>query len=164
MNAKQLLVAGLVLALSSVGGYAANTTYIVNFTADFDILGGFPPTDPVLGSFTITFDPSVTTDIVGTSVVMNRINLAGGGKPYFYYRPNTLFGSQLVVCSSVSATGCKVGTGQNSYYIQIANFPNSPRLDKVAYSAPGPLFASPLLGQCQSLLSEIGRYHHSRGV
>ena len=134
LNACVILTCSALLGSSGGAACAANTTYIIDFTAN-----GFDPgapTDPVTGSFTITFDPSVITDIVGTSVVVNRINLAGGGKPYFYYRPNSLFGSLLVVCSSTS-TGCVIGAGQNSYYIQIANFQTTPRLRNVAYSAPG---------------------------
>ena len=140
MITKQLLIAGFVLSLSGSGAHAVKTTYIIDFTASgFDPWAGPAPTDPVVGSFTITFDPAVTTDIVGTSVVVNSINIPGGTKPYFVYFPNTaLFGSVLTVCSSADPfPNCTVGAGQNSYHIQINYFQSTPRFGNVAYSVPG---------------------------
>jgi hypothetical protein len=88
----------------------------------------------VTGSFTITFDPTVTNNVVGTSVVVNSINIAGGGTPFFLYSPSTAFGAVLTVCSSADPfPNCSVGAFQNSHAIQIENFQSPASFHNVAY-------------------------------
>jgi hypothetical protein len=67
------------LSVSLAPARAATITDIINFTAS-----GFEPRapiDPVIGSFTITLDSTVD-NLAGTSVVVNSINIPGGGTPF----------------------------------------------------------------------------------
>jgi hypothetical protein len=56
-NLRVALVAGYVLALSGGAAYAATITDIISFTASG--FGAGAPVDPVIGTFTITLDPTV---------------------------------------------------------------------------------------------------------
>jgi hypothetical protein len=113
------LVAGCVLALSGGAAYAATITDIINFTASGFEAGA--PVDPVIGSFTITLDPTVD-NLAGTSVVVNSINIPGDSTPFFRYLAST-FGGRLTVCSSADPFPmCGVEAGINSYAISMENF------------------------------------------
>src|SRR6516162_5145067 len=112
------LAAGCVLALS--GAASANTiTDIITFTASGFEAGA--PVDPVIGSFTITLDPTVD-NLAGTSVVVNSINVPGGGTPFFRYIANQLGGILAVCSSSDPFPACSVTAGINSYQILMDNF------------------------------------------
>jgi hypothetical protein len=67
-------------------------TETISFTAsDFvTIVGsGSAPVDPVIGSFTITFDPFVAT--TGTTITLNNINIPlSDNAPFFITRTDTL--------------------------------------------------------------------------
>jgi hypothetical protein len=121
------------MALTLAPARAATITDIIDFTAS-----GFEPgapVDPVTGSFTITFDPTVQNFTVGTSVVVNSINIVGGGTPFFLYFPD-VFGGVLAVCSAADPfPACSVGAGENSYSILIENFQSgAPTFRSLAYA------------------------------
>jgi hypothetical protein len=129
------VLCAMALSVSLAPARAATITDIINFTASG--FGAGAPVDPVTGSFTITFDPTVTNFVVGTSVVVNSINIAGGSTPFFLYSPNTAFGAVLTVCSTDSANpfpNCGVGGSENSYAISIENFQSTPSFHNVAYA------------------------------
>jgi hypothetical protein len=91
----------------------------------------------VIGSFTITLDPTVD-NLAGTSVVVNSINVPGDGTPFFRYLTGVL-GGRLTVCSSADPFPmCSVGAGINSYAISMENFqsgaPTFGNLSDVAYA------------------------------
>jgi hypothetical protein len=111
---------------------AATITDIITFTASGFEAGA--PVDPVIGSFTVTFDPTATEVVIGTSVVVNSINVAGGGTPFFLWAPSSDFGAVLTVCSSTDPFPmCGVGAGENSYLIGVEHFESTPRFHNVAY-------------------------------
>jgi hypothetical protein len=111
------LVAGCVLALSGGVAYAATITNIITFTASGFFVSPYhpnAPVDPVIGSFTITLDPTVD-NLAGTSVVVNSINIPGGGTPFFLYYAS-VDGGRLALCSSANPFPvCHVGAGVNSF-------------------------------------------------
>jgi hypothetical protein len=113
---------------------AATITDIITFTASGFEAGA--PVDPVIGSFTVTFDPTATEVVIGTSVVVNSINVAGAGTPFFLWFPSSDFGAVLTVCSSaVSFPLCSVGAGGNGYAIGVEHFESTPRFHNVAYGS-----------------------------
>jgi hypothetical protein len=123
------------MALSVSLARAATITDIINFTASGFEAGA--PVDPVIGSFTITLDPTVD-NFAGTSVVVNSINIPGGGTPFFRYSASQL-GGLLTVCSSADPFPmCGVQAGINSYSITMENFqsgaPTFGPLTNVAYA------------------------------
>jgi hypothetical protein len=111
---------------------AATITDIITFTAS-DFFPPSAPVDPVTGSFTITFDPTVDNP-AGTSVVVNSINIPGGSTPFFRYFTSQV-GGLLSVCSSADPfPQCNVTSGIDSYSIQIANFQSAPTFFNLAYA------------------------------
>jgi hypothetical protein len=78
-------------------------------------------------------------NFAGTSVVVNSINIPGGGTPFFRYTASQL-GGLLTVCSSADPFPmCGVGAGINSYSISMENFqsgaPTFGPLTNVAYGS-----------------------------
>jgi hypothetical protein len=114
-----LAAASCVLALSVGATYAATITDIINFTASGFEAGA--PVDPVIGTFTITLDPTVD-NFAGTSVVVNSINIPGGGTPFFRYSANQLGGILAVCSSSDPFPACSASAGISSYQILMDNF------------------------------------------
>jgi hypothetical protein len=136
------VLCAMALSVSLAPARAATITDIINFTASGFEAGA--PVDPVIGSFTITLDPTVD-NFAGTSVVVNNINIPGGGTPFFRYSASQL-GGLLTVCSSTDPfPACGVG-GTNSYSISMENFqsgaPTFGSLTHVAYATPTPVFES----------------------
>jgi hypothetical protein len=123
------------LSVSLAPARAETITDIITFTASGFDAGA--PVDPVTGSFTITFDPTATETVIGTSVVVNNINVAGGGTPFFLWFPSSDFGAVLTVCSSARPfPDCAVGAGENGYIIGIEHFESTPRFHNLAYGTP----------------------------
>src|SRR5262249_20719987 len=108
---------------------AGTITETINFTAS-----GFPsftpgfsvPVDPVIGSFTITLDPTITT--IGTTITLNNINITlSAAAPFFFsYIAPIDFPQEhgeLFVCSSAQLfPPCAVVAGVNSFDLIIGNF------------------------------------------
>jgi hypothetical protein len=101
----KLVVAGFVMAASG-GAHAALITETINFTAsnfgsaDFNVTPIVfntvsPPVDPVVGSFTITFDPTVPS-FNNTAIVVNSLNLVQEGPFAFNSASNFITIGSLV--------------------------------------------------------------------
>src|ERR1700730_7514558 len=108
-------VCALALAWTGVPKPANATT--ITETIDFTASGFFPsgaPVDPVIGSFTITIDPTMSI-LGGTTVTFDNVNLTPSTiAPFFDYSATT-FGGLLSVCSSSDANFCASTTGINSF-------------------------------------------------
>jgi hypothetical protein len=84
--------------------------------------GGFAgaPVDPVIGSFTITFDPTTSVN-AGTTIAFNELNITPSSNPLFfnYFAPT----GQLGVCSTASLSppppACLVSAGDNSFFLSL---------------------------------------------
>ena len=92
------IVGTCILALGAGPVSAATITETINFTASG--FGAGAPVDPVMGSFTITLDPTVDTPFnvppVGTTITFNNINITpGADAPFFFYSANTSGGILL---------------------------------------------------------------------
>ena len=86
-GAVALLVLGAVLAAQGADAKAATITSVISFSATaFNGFGGTAPIDPVLGSFTITYDPAVTvTNVTGPAIHQNYLNITLGSAIAFSY-------------------------------------------------------------------------------
>ncbi len=85
---KSLAVLAVFLPFATIG--ADEVTYDVSFTADtFQVGSGFdsPPQDPVVGSFTITFDPTLTYANTTAGITLNSLNISLGSPLSFSYEP-----------------------------------------------------------------------------
>jgi len=109
--------AACIFALGIGPANAIAITETINFTAS-----GFAgaPIEPVIGSFTITFDPTTSIN-VGTTITLDNLNITPSANPLFfnYFAPT----GQLGICSSASLTppppACLVSAGDNSFFLSL---------------------------------------------
>lgn len=125
----------LALGLGAGPANAATITETINFTASG--FGAGAPVDPVMGSFTITLDPTVDTPFtvppVGTTITFNNVNIThGANAPFFFYSANTS-GGFLTACSP-AFSGCGEAAGFNAFDVRMVNFQSSPTFLDLSYS------------------------------
>jgi hypothetical protein len=104
---------------------AGTITETINFTAsDFEDFGLNAPVDPVMGSFTITLDPTMSTRPAfgGTTITFDNLNITPGNVSLFAY----IAGDGLIVCSSVTVNSCTLQAFTDSFALSIANFLTTP--------------------------------------
>ena len=127
----------LVLVGTGSSVKASSITETVDFTASnfSTAVGSTPaPEDPVKGSFTITFDPTMSVS-GGTTISFNSINIALSAQPVFF---NYAAGGELDVCSSSSASPiCGITEAENSFELQINDFATSPTFTGFSYTQSG---------------------------
>src|SRR5689334_11633264 len=102
------------LSAFSIGSAnAATVTDYVTFTAsNFSVFNGSSPvpTDPVMGSFTITFDPTQTYNDSTQGITLNSLNINLGSALSFVYSPTGPFPDLLIVGGvSAGADGLQLG-------------------------------------------------------
>jgi hypothetical protein len=118
--------------------HATTITETINFTATSFVSFGPNPSlvDPLIGSFTITLDPTIITDH-GTTVSWGNLNITPPSAPFFIYTPAG--GGILQVCSSSVPAGCVLTPGMNNLSLIVHDFQTTPtfnRLDYTQASAP----------------------------
>jgi hypothetical protein len=130
---RNLLVAAATLIALSAGGAksvsAATITDTFDFTASgfapaFDINGQLhqPPVDPVIGSFTIIFNPTVPV-IIGTTITLNNINITPANLLLFQYQPGSVNFPQVAllnVCSPLCSLPDPTIQNPNSFFLGLA--------------------------------------------
>ena len=131
---------GALFALTPAHANAVTET--IDFTARGFLAGA--PVDPVMGSFTITLDPTVLVQRA-TTVAFNNLNITpSANAPSFDYIPS-INGGFLTVCSSALLPPCSVAAGMNSFFIQIQHFQSTPTFNAFQYaqsSVPGQFFST----------------------
>ena len=127
-----LVAAGCALALNVGGAKAATITETINFSASgFQPAGA--PVDPVMGSFTITLDPTVVTSFA-TTITFQNVNITPGAKaPFFFYDPISS-GGFLTVCSPAFAASCGETAMFNAFDVRMVNFQSTPTFLDLTYS------------------------------
>lgn len=186
-----MLTRGLVLAvalLMPVGtAGAATITNLVTFTAnsfvDQNLTPGIAPVDPVTGSFTITFDPTVDATNQTAGITLGSLNLSLGSALSYNYDSAT---DRLEVGGlSNGANALFFNPPQNDFWLFIDNFlSGTPLFDQVGYAqvsagsnvyftlnqtgsvtvTPVPLPATlPLLAGGLGLIAFLRRRRQSRG-
>jgi hypothetical protein len=129
------IAATCILALGAGSANAATITEIINFTASG--FGPGAPVDPVMGSFTITLDPTVDTPFtippVGTTITSDNVNITPGANgPFFFYSANTS-GGFLTACSP-AFNSCGETAGFNGFTLRMVNFQSAPTFFDLSYS------------------------------
>ena len=130
------IVAIGLLALGAGPANATTITETINFTASgFQPAGA--PVDTVMGSFTITLDPTVDTPFtvppVGTTITFNNVNITpGANAPFFFYSANTS-GGFFTACAP-AFNSCGETAGLNGFSVRMVNFQTSPTFFDLSYS------------------------------
>jgi len=91
------------------------------------------PVDPVIGSFTITFDPTVSIQH-GTTVTLDSINITPSSlPPYFIYNPSPQ--GLLTLCSPQVShqSTCGVGTSEDGFFLSIIDVQGTPEFFGLPY-------------------------------
>ena len=131
------VLCAMALSASLAPARAATITETINFTASGFLAGA--PVNPVIGSFTITLDPTVLVQRA-TTVTLNDVNITpSANAPSFDYIPS-INGGFLTVCSTALLPPCSVAAGINSFFLQIQHFQSTPTFSAFQYaqsSVPG---------------------------
>ena len=114
---------------------------LVTFTASgFTSAFGQPvPTDPVTGSFTITFDPTQTYVDQTIGITLNSLNISLGSALAFDYSPtgNTNGDADELVVGGLQAGAGSVylsPTVYDDFYLHILTYSSTPTFQQVGYT------------------------------
>jgi hypothetical protein len=132
-NHMGLAISLLVLSVgATTPAKASLITETISFNAsDFFLVNGnlnTPPVDPVFGSFTITFDPTVAVTGQTTGISLNSINIAFSDTFAF-----SVAGGSLIV-GGLNAGVNGVATNHNDFGLVIHNITGTPTFFEFLYS------------------------------
>jgi hypothetical protein len=140
---KKLLQASLsvVLLAATASAGAATVTDLVTFSATG--FSSFPstvavPTDPVTGSFTITFDPTQSyADPTTAGISLNSLNIPLDSALAFTYSPTGPQAGELIVGGSAEGANVVLipPDAGNDFYLHILNFATAPVFQQLGYTS-----------------------------
>lgn len=139
-----LLFGALVAGGVAMGGQAANAAIVsdlVTFSASgFTSAFGDPvPTDPVTGSFTITFDPTQTYTDQTIGITLKTLNISLGSALAFDYSPT---GNGNGAADELVVGGLQAGAGAvylsptvyDDFYLHILTYSSTPTFQQLGYT------------------------------
>jgi hypothetical protein len=139
-----LLFSAFVAGSVAVGAQAADAALVhdlVTFTASgFTSAFGEPvPTDPVTGSFTITFDPTQTYVDQTVGITLNSLNISLGSTLAFDYSPtaNSHGDADELVVGGLQAGADSVflsPTVFDDFYLHIFAYSSTPTFQQLGYT------------------------------
>jgi hypothetical protein len=139
-----LLFSAFVAGSVAMGAQAADAALVhdlVTFTASgFTSAFGQPvPSDPVTGSFTITFDPTQTYVDQTSGITLNSLNISLGSALAFDYSPtgNTHGDADELVVGGLQAGADSVflsPTVFDDFYLHILTYSSTPTFQQVGYT------------------------------
>jgi hypothetical protein len=126
--------------LGPVASVAGTVSDLVTFSANTFSAGA--PTDPVTGSFTITFDPTMTYADSTSGITLNSLNITLDSALSFDYSPSpqtvdgtTYAAGELVVGGSFDGAGhVQFSPATNDFWLFINTFTTTPAFDQVGYA------------------------------
>jgi PEP-CTERM motif len=118
---------------------AAMQTFDVSFSATgFTSQFGQPPVQPVVGSFTITFDPTLTYTDATAGITLHTLDIALSSSLSFDYSPtgNANGAAGELVVGGVADGACCVifNPPSNDFWLQILTFTTAPVFNQLGYS------------------------------
>jgi hypothetical protein len=139
------LVLSAIMLISALPASAATVTDNVAFNvAGFSTFpSGGAPTDPVTGSFTITFDPTQSyTSGTTAGITLNSLNITAGSAISFCYSASAytcdgvaFSADELVVGGIFDGTPLvQFNPSTNDFVLQISNFTSSPVFTEMVYA------------------------------
>jgi PEP-CTERM motif len=131
----------LVAGVAVVGAGAANAALVhdlVTFSASNFTIGEGPdpaPVDPVTGSFTISFDPTLTYTDQIAGITLDSLNIALGSSLSFSYSTTGGLAGVLVV-GGVQDTAASVqySPSTNDFWLFIGDFATAPTFTQLGYT------------------------------
>ena len=117
----------LTLAMAPLAG-ATMVTDFVSFTVPF----GSGAVNPVVGSFTITFDPAVSASEAST-ITLDSLNINLGSSLAFNNTP----GSTLIVGGSANGAGTVIGGTDDFFLVILGIATATPSIASMTYSQVG---------------------------
>ncbi len=133
------------MLVTTLSASAATMTDLVTFSANtFQASGGSPalspPTDPVTGSFTITYDPALTYADTTSGIALNTLNISLGSSLSFNYSPSSqtvdgvTYAAHELVVGGISDGAGQILLPSNDFWLFVNTFPTSPTFNQVGYS------------------------------
>lgn len=93
------------------------------------------PVSPVAGSFTITFDPTLTYTDQTAGITLKNLNIALGSALSFSFSPTGPSANELVVGGAQDGAGLIFfNPPSDDFYLQITNFTTTPTFNQLGYS------------------------------
>jgi hypothetical protein len=120
----------LSLAEAATSAKASLITETISFNASGFTSGA--PVDPVFGSFTITFDPTVDVTDQTTGITLNSINIPG-----FSDTPAFSTSGGILFVGGLDAGASNVDLNANDFGIAIINAATNPTFGEFLYSVGG---------------------------
>lgn len=137
MHRKSFLAACFFVAAIASADAAAITKHV-----EFSISGN-GPVSPVVGSFTITMDPTLNYSDATAGLVMDSLNLTVNSPVAFDYSKF----SDILVIGGTATTNTGLAVGDYDFYFGINNFIAGQQFGGLAFVQGGPLnFYVPALG------------------
>jgi hypothetical protein len=140
-HGKFLLAVSLAaFTLAAVTANADLTMYNVSFEAhDFQVGSGGdpPPVDPVVGNFTITFDPSVAVTNSTSGITLNSLNIALGSALSYSYDPAAggfPAGTLRVGGAASGSDTITFNPSTNDFWLFINDFTGTAAFQQVGYT------------------------------
>lgn len=130
---------GAAFALGATAANAATVDELVSFTVGgFTSAFGEPvPTDPVTGSFTISFDPTMTYTDETTGIVLKSLNIGLDSALSFDYSPtgngNGAADELVVGGLEDGASSISLGSTGADFYLHLLTFTSSPTFQQLGY-------------------------------
>ena len=121
----------MALSLLCILPHMAAEASTISETVDFTAKGSGGPVDPVIGSFNITYDPTLHYwNQTGPDITLNSLNIALDSPLSFTYDP----GSYLQV-GGLAGSAIGYSWGSNDFVLNL--FPSNPSYQLLAYSQVG---------------------------
>lgn len=136
--------AAAILVLFTGASFATPITRNIDFSFSgiVQVSGGPaipPPVSPAIGSFALTFDPTLAYTNQSAGLVLNSLNLTLGSTAVF-----TFFQPQDILTLGGLAGGGAQGVAGNSFdfSVRIDHFSTAPVIGAAGYSQGGPVYAA----------------------
>ncbi len=130
--ARYLTLALLALGISAGSAHASLITLDYDFSAS-GFFGAVAPVDPVIGSFSLTFDNASDLTDVTTGISLADLNISLGSAPAFDY----VTASDTLVVGGLNGGANGVGGGVDDFWIDIESASTNPIFGAFVYSQVG---------------------------
>jgi len=130
-------LATVALLVINVAASAEIMTYNISFVAEDFIVGSGPdpaPVDPVVGSFLVTLDPTLTYNHETTGISLNSLNIDLGSTPSFSYDPTLNNGQLSIGGVNGGSDFIFFSPSTNDFWLFLYNFATTPTFTELGYS------------------------------